>query len=118
MTTEPHKRRTLGRPQAEAELARLNRRFRSVSRRHERALLLRRLYRTLRWWALIALCIAGLAWGLTIYTGWPLPITLKHGAAFISRNAARHVGLAPASKGQPGYWAHNDADGDGVSCDG
>jgi hypothetical protein len=116
MEIDPHNQRTLGRPQAEADLARLNRRFRSISRRQERALFMRRLYRAVRWWALAAVCIAGLLWGLVIRIGWPLPVALKHVAA-ASCDAANYVGLAPATRGQPGYWAHNDADGDGVSCD-
>ncbi|MEX2034183.1 MAG: excalibur calcium-binding domain-containing protein, partial [Xanthobacteraceae bacterium] len=32
-------------------------------------------------------------------------------------NAAHAVGLAPAYKGEPGYWAHNDADDDGIACE-
>ncbi|WP_245451207.1 excalibur calcium-binding domain-containing protein [Borborobacter arsenicus] len=29
----------------------------------------------------------------------------------------RLVGLAPALRGQPGYWRSNDADHDGIACE-
>ena len=60
MEVEPHKQRTLGRPRAEADLARLNRRFRAITRRQERARFRHRLYRALGWWVLAALCMASL----------------------------------------------------------
>ncbi|MGB8999038.1 MAG: excalibur calcium-binding domain-containing protein, partial [Pseudolabrys sp.] len=31
--------------------------------------------------------------------------------------AAKMVGLAPSRRGQPGYWDHHDADGDGIACE-
>ena len=31
--------------------------------------------------------------------------------------AARAVGLAPARRGQPGYWPSHDADNDGIACE-
>lgn len=38
---------------------------------------------------------------------------------FAARNcdAARSVGLAPAYRGQPGYYARHDADNDGIACE-
>jgi len=27
------------------------------------------------------------------------------------------MGLAPARRGQPGYWQKNDADNDGIACE-
>jgi hypothetical protein len=77
---------------------------------------MRRLYRAVRWWALAAICIAGLLWGLAVHTGLPLSVALKHVTA-ASCATAHYVGLAPASRGQPGYWTHNDADDNGMSCD-
>jgi len=47
---------------------------------------------------------------------WPLVLTLRHLAAYPNCEATEIVGLAPAKKGNPGYWSHNDADGDGVAC--
>jgi hypothetical protein len=116
MEIEPHKQRTLGRPRAEADLARLNRRFRAITRRQERARFRHRVYRALGWWVLAALCMASLLLGFAIHTGLPLPVALKHVAAAFNCDAASYVGLASASQGQPGYWTRNDTDGDGVSC--
>ncbi|WP_027052424.1 excalibur calcium-binding domain-containing protein [Mesorhizobium erdmanii] len=46
------------------------------------------------------------------------PLTaLRHFAAFPNCAAARAVGLAPARKGQPGYWPTHDADKDGIACE-
>ena len=47
---------------------------------------------------------------------WPLVLTLRHLAAYPNCEATEMVGLAPVKKGNPGYWSHNDADGDGVAC--
>lgn len=113
----PHKRRTLEGPDAEADLARLQRRFRSVSRRYERAMVLRRFYRAARWWVLIAAGIAILYWGLTRATQWPLVTSLKHLAASSTCTVARTIGIAPAAEGQPGYWRHHDGDRNGIACE-
>jgi hypothetical protein len=61
----PHKPRTLGKPHADKDLARLHERFRAVSRRRERALALRRFSRAAMILALITIGIAVLCWGLT-----------------------------------------------------
>ena len=113
----PHKKRTLEGPDAEADLAQLQQRFRSVSRRQERQMFMRRLYHRGRWWVVIALYSAAFAWGLTIYTQWPLATSLMHLAASVSCDGARLAGLAPAREGYPGYWRHHDPDGDGIACD-
>jgi hypothetical protein len=111
------KQRKLEGPEAEANLARLHRRFRSVSRRHDRALLLERLYRRARWWALVAAVVAIFCWGLPGYTGWPLATSLKPLAAFAHCMGAEIVGFANATRGNPGYWKHHDQDGNGVACE-
>jgi hypothetical protein len=41
----------------------------------------------------------------------------RHQAAARSCDASRALGLAPAMRGQPGYWPHLDADRDGVACE-
>jgi Excalibur calcium-binding domain len=48
---------------------------------------------------------------------WPLTVALRHVAAAPNCNAARVVGLAPARRGQPGYWPSHDRDGDGIACE-
>ena len=48
---------------------------------------------------------------------WPPLVALKHIASFPNCDAARALGLAPANKGEPGYWPQHDADGDGKACE-
>jgi len=45
------------------------------------------------------------------------PAALAHLVARVSCDAARSVGLAPAYRGEIGYHARNDPDGDGVACE-
>jgi hypothetical protein len=52
-----------------------------------------------------------------ITSPWPIGVTIRHYAARPNCDAARTVGLAPARRGQPGYWEHLDADKDGKSCE-
>jgi hypothetical protein len=47
---------------------------------------------------------------------WAPLATLKHVAAAPDCAVAEAVGLAPARRGQPGYWSHLDRDHDGVAC--
>jgi hypothetical protein len=101
----------------EEELQRLNRRFRAISRRHERAIWLRKFFRFTK------VCVLGMGTAVVIYVllksslAWPPFAALKHIAAFPNCNAARAVGLAPAQRGEPGYWTRHDRDGDGWACD-
>lgn len=48
---------------------------------------------------------------------WPMMTTLKHFAAARNCDAARAVGLAPAYRGEPGYYARHDRDRDGIACE-
>ncbi|MBC6715675.1 excalibur calcium-binding domain-containing protein [Aurantimonas sp. DM33-3] len=48
---------------------------------------------------------------------WPVGTTLRHVAAAPNCTAARSVGLAPAHRGEPGYWAKHDRDRDGIACE-
>jgi hypothetical protein len=79
----------------------------------------KRLWRS--WWlrrtALAVLGVGCLAGGLEAWKPWPLTVTLKHLVAARNCDAARSVGLAPARKGEPGYWQRNDRDNDGVACE-
>jgi len=54
---------------------------------------------------------------VSLFVGWGPLTTLRHLAAAPNCDAARFVGLAPAKRGQPGYWASHDRDNDGVSCE-
>lgn len=48
---------------------------------------------------------------------WPPMVILRHIASFPNCDAARMVDLAPANKGEPGYWPSHDADNDGIACE-
>lgn len=45
-------------------------------------------------------------------------IALRHLAAFPNCRIARAVGLAPADRGEAGYWPTHDRDWDGRACEG
>ena len=93
---------------------------------HKRA---RRRQATTRWrrklrgmLPIVALAAAGclsviLAWYAVSATGWGFADTLRHLASAPNCDAARTFGLAPAGRGQPGYWPQHDRDGDGVACE-
>jgi hypothetical protein len=42
---------------------------------------------------------------------------IQHLASAPNCSMARLVGVAPARRGQPGYWSSHDADRDGVACE-
>ena len=48
---------------------------------------------------------------------WPPATTFIHMLAARNGAAARSVGLAPARRGEPGYYDHHDRDGDGWVCE-
>src|SRR5262245_5214950 len=101
-------------PGPEQRLRSLQRRFRSVSARHGRAIKLRRAVNA----TLIA--IVGFAVAFVVVwasSPWPVTTTLRHIASAPNCDFARLVGLAPAYRGQPGYWPKLDADNDGISCE-
>ncbi|MFU0505841.1 excalibur calcium-binding domain-containing protein [Pseudaminobacter sp. NGMCC 1.201702] len=74
------------------------------------------------WWLVIALAILALsgviAWhplrSIEVNSVWD---AVGHLAAAPNCNAARAVGLAPARRGQPGYWLSHDRDRDGWACE-
>ena len=43
--------------------------------------------------------------------------TFRHWMSIPNCNAAGAWSLAPARRGQPGYWPKHDADNDGVACE-
>lgn len=51
------------------------------------------------------------------FSPWPPGATLRHFWAMPNCGAARQVGLAPAHRGEPGYWRHLDRDRDGWACE-
>ena len=98
-------------PGPEQRLRNLQRRFRAVSARHDRAIKLRRVIK-----AATAVVAFAVVWGLGS-SPWPVTTTLRHIASAPNCDFARLVGLAPARRGEPGYWKHHDRDGDGVACE-
>jgi hypothetical protein len=71
----------------------------------------------LRWSILTLAAVGGVLLALAAWKPWPLSVTLRHLAAARNCDTARSVGLAPAQRGEPGYWARNDADNDGIACE-
>jgi hypothetical protein len=51
------------------------------------------------------------------HVAWPPSVMARHLAAARNCASARAVGLAPARRGEPGYWWHLDADNDGIACE-
>lgn len=107
--------------EADIQADRLKGRFKAVSRRIDRALHLRRLQAYLRkraiWiWAFFGILV-GTYIGLAAASHWPMGITVRHLLASRNCDMARAVDLAPAYRGDPGYWDHNDADDDGIACE-
>ncbi len=99
------------------EARQLKKRFRDISRRYERALAFRRYVKWLKLCIGAALLAFAFTWGLIGFSPWPPLTTLKHFVAFTTCDMARAVGLAPAYRGQPGYWERHDANGDGRACE-
>ncbi len=95
--------------------------FKRISRKLDLASKLRRVGARLRHW-LGVLCISvsilgGAYFAIATTSPWPVPVTVRHLMAAPNCDAARAVGLAPAERGEPGYWLRHDADGDGLACE-
>lgn len=63
-------------------------------------------------------CLIGLGAGALAVHPWSLTDAVLHLVAAPTCDAARAVGLTPAFRGEPGYWAWHDRDGNGVACAG
>ena len=66
--------------------------------------------------ALAAIVAFAVVWGLGS-SPWPVMTTLRHIASAPNCGFARLVRLAPARRGEPGYWKRHDRDGDGIACE-
>jgi len=111
-TRRPYRRRT----PKEARLINLRRRFRRVSERAGLAAL----SPGYKWAFRLLLFVLALEAGLLtimMLSPWPLGVTLRHLGAMRNCDAARAMGLAPARRGEPGYWPKHDADNDGIACE-
>ena len=106
----------------EARIRRVHARFRAVTPRRNR-----RRWRPSVPAVLIGVIIVGLGGAvLTLpqthladpaMTGMSLKDKVRHLMASPNCSAARLVGVAPAYRGEPGYWRSHDADHDGVACE-
>jgi endonuclease YncB( thermonuclease family) len=99
----------------ESRLPKIERRFGTVTgldRPNRR----KRFYRALTFLAVTTIFGSAVVWYFSA-SPWSLVQTLKHFAAFPSCRAAEAIGLAPALRGQPGYWPKHDADNNGVACE-
>jgi hypothetical protein len=67
--------------------------------------------------AVSAIAGAVLCWAALCQITWHPLALFKHIAAFPNCSAARAVGVAPARRGEPGYWPSHDADDDGIACE-
>jgi hypothetical protein len=101
----------------DADLKSLQQRFRAIGHRHDRKIRLRKTLRALRAPALVAVTAIVVVAGIVRFSPYSLTDTLRHIAAAPNCAAARAVGLAPAHRGEPGYWPSHDADKDGISCE-
>ena len=71
--------------------------------------------------SLLSLPIVTIAVTVSLYvrtSDYDPPDALAHLVARTGCDAAWAIGLAPSYRGQLGYHARNDPDGDGVACDG
>lgn len=67
-------------------------------------------------WALLGILSGGCI-AVAASSPWSIGLTVRHFMAANNCATARAVGLAPAVRGAPGYWARNDADDDGIACE-
>jgi Excalibur calcium-binding domain. len=109
--------RTVETPDPDPAVRALRKRFTAISRSADRRRLGRSLTRK-TWRGLTGILAAGAAlFALAQLSPWPLQTTIRHLAASPNCQTARAVGLAPSSRGQPGYWPWLDADHDGIACE-
>ena len=102
---------------ADARQAALRARFGRVSRRTWGSPTRLGRLRPYRVGLLVVLVLAGIAAYRVYASPWSVDLTLRHMAAAPNCDAARAVGLAPAARGEPGYYAQHDRDQDGWACE-
>lgn len=101
----------------DANLKRVQRKFRILHNRFDRRTWLRQLPRRLIRPLMTIVLLAGVAFTALHFSPWPALVTIKHIVSFYNCNATREMGLAPARRGRPGYWSKNDRDNDGIACE-
>jgi hypothetical protein len=88
-----------------------------VSGRYFRNIKRRKAKIWLRRFAVVAVAVVAISIGLFALSPFAPVETLRHFASFLNCDATRAMGLAPALRGEPGYWPSHDADGDGIACE-
>lgn len=102
---------------AHRRLYEIRQRFARVSARMERPARQRRLIRQVALAAGVGAALGVAVAAVNHFSPWSFWTVARHIAAAPNCNAARTVGLAPSTKGAPGYYRRHDADGDGVACE-
>jgi Excalibur calcium-binding domain len=94
----------------------LKQRFAKINRSADRRAWWRRLPDRMLVFAWVFAIASWAALAFVLMTPWTAGVTARHLAAAMGCDAARAVGLAPARRGEPGYWPWLDRDHDGVAC--
>lgn len=106
--------RTLEGPGSEQRLERLRQRFKRVTPQTKRR------FGWDQFWFLAACgALFAATYGFantSLNFGSPM-VAARHYASIGNCRTASYVGLAPANRGEPGYWAKNDRDKDGIACE-
>ncbi len=96
---------------------RLKARLARISRAAERRERWHRLPRTLLPFAIVFCVAAWGAVGFATLSPWSARLTGLHLVSALGCNVTWAIGLAPALRGQPGYWSWHDGDKDGIACE-
>lgn len=105
------------RPDRDAHAAALRARFRKVSQQIEAPARRQRFGLAMARVMLAAGAGVAAYLALVLLSPWPPLATLGHLASAPGCHWARAVGLAPAIRGNPGYWSSHDGDRDGIACE-
>lgn len=111
--------RRLEGPGSEERLAKIQRKFESVSQRRLRRSADKGTLGLGLWLIAWATCV-GIATSIVLAQFKPeftLDQNLQHLASVPNCAAAQLVGAAPAGIGEPGYWSGHDRDNDGIACE-
>lgn len=98
-------------------LKRIQYRFQVIRDHADRTARSRRLSRRIVTSVLYVLLIAGAVLLALQLSPWPVETTIRHIVAHTNCKTAHAMGLAPARRGEPGYWSKLDRDNDGVACE-
>jgi hypothetical protein len=98
-------------------LKRIQRRFRAIRNHADRAAKMRLFSRRFIKPMLFGLLIGGAILLAFQFSPWPMGTTIRHLLSRTNCDSARAMGLAPALRGEPGYWQKLDRDNDGIACE-